>query len=222
MFLGVSDSTNWADLEDAEALAAATATTKDDHRQARGRDIRNVPMPHHAAVDTLKTFAVVCHNLWSEQSPLTTGMKQAALELERQTAYRLSSARFVHDVGHQLFSKLTRLTHAFLTQPPENAYAMADALGIEPTLAQIRDGQSFQAHFLLPWLTPTLPPPDRVGGRNGGLDLTNRGTLNNNRGGAPNRGQPNATMEANPTFYPPLRNSLRIFRRWLEGRLHPQ
>ena len=60
MFLGVSDTTNWEALEDAEALAAATTTTKDEQRKARGRDLRDVQMPLHAAVDTLKTFAIVC------------------------------------------------------------------------------------------------------------------------------------------------------------------
>ena len=164
MFLGVDDTTNYEALTEADALDAATATTKADHQQARGQDLRKVPMLHHAAVDTLKTFAVLCRYLWSDHSPLTIGMAKVAFELERQQAYRQHGQRFMLQVGRRLFSQLTKITHDFFSHPPpppEQPGQARDLPRLDFILTQIRDGLDFQAYLVLPWLASPAPPTDR-------------------------------------------------------------
>ena len=115
-----------------------------------------------------------------------------------------------------------------LPPPDRNAPGgQGDLLGINPTLEQLRDGLSFQAHAILPWLTPRRNPlnrlmgdPSQSGGGMGDGSQGYRGGLGQ-QGRQNQGGNPRNQAETNPTLYPSFQQFVEAFRTASRGECEP-
>ena len=129
-------------------------------------------------------------------------MQQVYRALDRQPAYRNDKARFAADVGRQLLSKLTRHTHAFLSQPLDPRGITHTTLDLTHTLDMIMEGQDFKSQFILPWLTPQVV--ERKNNQNPGAGNPRTRPI-------PTPDRHGQAVATNPTMHPPFKKFVEDF-----------